>query len=319
MESTLTAHGKVVMLAMFVLASLLLPVRAQLPSMQTLSLWPEGHLPAVVEGGERIGREGLGIGAVSGVSNPRLDIYHPFNPNGTAMLVLGGGGYFRIQIGTAAKPIAQWLASNGVTAAVLYYRLPGDGWPPSAPFADGQRAMRLLRANAVDWGIDSERIGVLGSSAGANLAGILSTRFAHAFYQAVDGADQLSSRPTFVVMLYPVVTLRPPYDTTRSRRELGRQDDAVQEYSVELHVQADTPPVFLAHAADDPITDPGHSMLMFEAARAQGVPVELHLFDRGGHSWGLGVPDTQTAQWRHLFFTWAKAHGWMPDAEKVRP
>jgi len=316
---TINAGCRKAALALLVLGSVWMPAWSQPPAVQTLSLWPEGHLPVVIEGPERIGSEGLALGAVSGVSNPRLEIYHPVRPNGTAVLVLGGGGYFRIQIGTAARPIAQWLASNGVTAAVLYYRLPGDGWPPSAPFADGQRAMRLIRANAVEWGITPDRIGVLGSSAGGNLAGILSTRFAHAFYPAVDAADRLSSRPAFLAMLYPVVTLRPPYDTTRSRRELGRQENAVREYSVELHVRADMPPVFLAHAADDPITDPGHSLLMFEAARAKGVPVELHLFDRGGHSWGMGAPGTQTAQWPQLFSTWAHAHGWLPQVQTVQP
>jgi len=307
------------MLALLILANALIPVWAQLPATQILPLWPEGHLPVVIEGPERIGSEGPALGAVSGVSNPRMEIHHPVRPNGTAVLVLGGGGYFRIQVGTAARPIAQWLAANGVTAAVLYYRLPGDGWPPSAPFADGQRALRLLRAKAAEWGIDPDRIGVLGASAGANLAGIVSTRFEHAFYPGVDAADQLSARPAFVAMLYPVVTLRPPYDTTRSRGELGRQENAVQEYSVELHVHADMPPVFLAHAADDLITVPGHSLLLFETARAKGVPVELHLFDRGGHSWGMGAPGTQTAQWPQLFLTWAKAHGWMSEAQKVRP
>ena len=93
-------------------------------------------------------------------------------------------------------------------------------------------------------------------------------------------------------MLYPVVTLKPPYDTTRSRRELATQPDAVEAYSVEGHVRSDMPPVFLAHAADDRIADVQHSLLMFQAARAQNVPAELHVFDRGGHSWGLGKPGT---------------------------
>ncbi|MDR7191820.1 alpha/beta hydrolase [Luteimonas terrae] len=278
---------------------------------QTLNLWPDGHLPQTVSGPEQIGNEGSSIGAVTRVSQPRMEIHRPANPNGTAVLILGGGGYFRIQVGTAARPMAQWLASIGVTSAVLYYRMPVDGWPASAPFADGQRAMRLLRANATELGIDPTKIGVMGSSAGANLAGILSTRFDHDFYPALDASDRLPSRPDFLAMLYPVVTLKPPYDTTRSRRELATQPDAVEAYSVEGHVRSDMPPVFLAHAADDRIADVNHSLLMFQAARAQNVPAELHIFDRGGHSWGLGRPGTQVAQWPRLFTTWARANGFM--------
>ena len=278
---------------------------------QTLHLWPDGHLPQIVSGPELVGNEGSSMGAVTRVSQPRLEIHRPANPNGTAVLILGGGGYFRIQVGTAARPMAQWLASIGVTTAVLYYRMPVDGWPASAPFADGQRAMRLLRAHADALGIDPTKIGVMGSSAGANLAGILSTRFDHDFYPALDASDRLPSRPDFLAMLYPVVTLKPPYDTTRSRRELATQPDAVEAYSVEGHVRSDMPPVFLAHAADDRIADVQHSLLMFQAARAQNVPAELHVFDRGGHSWGLGKPGTQVAQWPRLFVTWARAHGFM--------
>jgi len=277
----------------------------------TITLWPEGHLPQTVSGPELVGNEGSAMGAVTRVSQPRMEIHRPAQPNGTAVLILGGGGYFRIQVGTAARPMAQWLASIGVTTAVLYYRMPADGWPASAPFADGQRAMRLLRANADALGIDPTKIGVMGASAGANLAGILATRFDHDFYPALDASDRLPSRPDFLAMLYPVVTLKPPYDTTRSRRELATQPDAVEAYSVEGHVRRDMPPVFLAHAADDRIADVGHSLLMFQAARAQDVPAELHIFDRGGHSWGLGRPGTQVAQWPRLFATWARAHGFM--------
>lgn len=298
-------------LALLAACCLAAPALAQTGSVRTLALWPEGHLPRVVQGPEQVGNEGSATGAVTRVSEPRLEIHRPARPNGTAVLILGGGGYFRIQVGTAARPMAQWLASIGVTSAVLYYRLPVDGWPASAPFADGQRAMRLLRAHAAELGIDPEKIGAMGSSAGANLAGILSTRFDHDFYPALDAADALPSRPAFLAMLYPVTTLRPPYDTTRTRRELGTQADAVEAYSVESHVRADMPPVFLAHAADDPIADVAHSLLMFRAAREAGVPAELHVFDRGGHSWGLGRPGAQVAQWPRLFATWARAHGFM--------
>lgn len=278
---------------------------------QTLELWPAGTLPQVTHGPEQVGTDGSATGAVRNISNPRMEIYRAAKPNGSAVLVLGGGGYFRIQIGTAARPMAQWLAATGTTAAVLYYRLPNDGWKAEAPYQDGQRAMRLLRSHAAEWGIDPHKIGVMGSSAGANLAGITATRWDHDFYAPVDAADTLSSRPDFLAMLYPVVSVKPPLDQTRTSREVSTQPDYQTAYSVEDHVRADMPPVFIAQAVNDPIVDVGHGLLLYQTAHQAKVPVELHLFETGGHSWGLGKPGTEPAQWPRLFATWARMHGFL--------
>ncbi len=283
------------------------------PPAQTIALWsgtPPGDGKAT-HGHERVGRNG----EVSNVVQPRLEIYRPARPNGTAVLIVGGGGYYHIGIGHESWPAAQWLAALGVTPAILYYRLPADGWAPVAPFQDAQRAMRLLRAHAHELGIDPQRIGVLGFSAGGNLAGITATRFADSFYPAQDGADQQSSRPDFAGLIYPVISLQPPFDTTRSSRELSAQPDAVQAYSVELHVSHATPPTFLAQAADDPIANIGNSLVMFDALHKQSVPAELHVFERGGHGWGLGNPGTLVASWPLLFATWARSHGFLPAAD----
>ncbi|BDU20739.1 alpha/beta hydrolase [Dyella sp. GSA-30] len=283
-------------------------------SMQSLDLWP-GQPPgdSRAHGPERIGQTGTGVGAVSNVSRPRIEIYRPQHPNGTAILLIGGGGYFRIGIGHEVMPTAQWLAAIGVTPVVLYYRLPADGWKPVAPFQDAQRAMRVLRAHAGEYGVDPKHIGVVGFSAGGNLAGITATRFADTFYTPVDAADQQSSRPDFAGLIYPVISLKSPYDTTRSFRELSVQPDAVQAYSVELHVTHDTPPTFLAQAQDDPIANIGNSLVMFDALRAQNVPSELHVFENGGHGWGLGTPGTLVAAWPRLFADWIRSHGWLPS------
>lgn len=258
-----------------------------------------------------MGTEGSATGAVSNVSDARMEIYRPEHPNGSAVVIFGGGGYFRIQIGTAARPAAQWLQSLGVTTAVVYYRLPADGWSAVSPFQDGQRAVRLLRSQAASLGVDPARIGVMGFSAGANLAGIVATRFDTDFYPAIDTADQLSSRPDFLAMIYPVVSVQAPLDKTRSRRELATQPDAAEAYSVEAHVSREMPPVFLVQAVDDGIVDVGHSLAMYQAAHAAKVPVELHLFEKGGHSWGLGKPGTLVAQWPRLFATWARSHDFL--------
>lgn len=281
------------------------------PAPEVVPLWPQNQWNSPVRGPERTGREGSANGAVSNIAQARLEIYRPERPNGSAAVIFGGGGYFRIQIGGAARPTALWLQSIGVTAAVVYYRLPGDGWSPVAPFQDGQRAMRLMRARAAQLGVDPQRIGAIGFSAGGNLAGITGTRYDAAFYPPVDDNDRVSARPDFLAMIYPVVSLRAPLDGTRSRRELAPQADAVDAYSVEAHVRRDMPPVFLAQAADDPIADIGHSLAMFQAAHAAGVPVELHAFERGGHSWGLGPPGSLVGQWPRPFAQWARSHGWL--------
>jgi acetyl esterase/lipase len=282
--------------------------------LETMRLWP-GEAPGTgrPEGPERIGNRGASRGAYANISVPRMEIYRPMHPNGTAVLILGGGGYFRIQIDSAARPIARRLQRRGVTAIVLFYRLPGDGWNAEAPFQDGQRAMRLIRADAARLGVDPHKVGVIGSSAGGHLAGILATRGDHDFYPRIDAADAMSAIPDFAALIYPVISMRPPLDTTRTARHLAGLPDFAADYSVEEHVSASTPPIFLAHAADDPIADVGHSLAMFAAMRAAGRPVELHVFQHGGHSWGLGRPGSEVAAWPTLFAEWARANGFLPS------
>jgi acetyl esterase/lipase len=272
-----------------------------------------------IRGPEQVGRDGTAAGAVSNIGQPRMEIYRAAKPNGTAVLIAGGGGYFRIQIGRGSQPVAKWLAATGVTAAVLYYRLPGDGWPAVAPFQDGQRALRMLRARADEFGIDPEKIGVLGMSAGGNLAAVLGSRYDTAFYTPTEALDQLSARPAFMALIYPVISLKAPLDATRSKRELSTQKDAVAAYSAEQHVaRGVTAPAFIAHAADDPIVDVGHSLAMFDALRAQSVPAELHVFETGGHSWGLGQTGSPVAAWPRLFASWARQRGFM-GGSRVTP
>lgn len=284
-----------------------------MPPATEIKLWP-GSPPGGggTRGPEHVGREGAGLGSVSNISVPRMEIYRPAHPNGTAVLIMGGGGYFRIQIAKEANPAARWLLALGATPVVLYYRLPDDGWSASAPFQDAQRAMRILRARAAEFGIDPDQIGVMGLSAGGHLAAITETRFADQFYQPIDAIDRQSSRPDFAALVYPVITMKAPFGTSRSKREVvGDTTDPARTsaYSPEDHVTARTPPTFLVCAADDPIVAPDHSLIMFGALRTAKVPAELHVFERGGHGFGLGSPGTLVSAWPRLFTAWAKSHG----------
>lgn len=284
---------------------------------RTIELWPgappadSGHASG---GPERVRKRGRFRGAVSNIRTPRMVVMRPAQANGTAVLIMAGGGYVRIEIAREARSAARWLASLGVTPVILYYRLPGDGWAPVAPFQDAQRAMRLLRARAGSLGIDPDRIGVLGFSSGGNLAGITATRFDHDFYAAVDGADTQSSRPDFAGLIYPVSSMESPYDTTHTYRELAPEADAATAYTVQVHVSRRTPPAFIAHAENDPIVDVGSSLSLFDALRRHGVPAELHIFDTGGHGWGLGRAGTRVGNWPRLFAGWMAGHGWLPPA-----
>jgi acetyl esterase/lipase len=302
------------------LAVLLLFLTAAVPAAaqgEVIKLW-SGKMPGggAVTGPEKVGSEGAATGAVYNVTTPRMVVVRPKNPNGAAVLVIGGGGYFRIQIGSAAMPVAQWLAEQGITAFVLYYRLPGDGWNADAPFQDGQRAMRLLRGNWKTLGIDPNKIGAIGFSAGGHLAGTLATRGGHDFYAKADAVDRLSAVPDFAGLIYPVVSMRAPIDTTRTFRELSKLPNFRDAYSLESHVTAATPPIFLAHASDDPIAAPEHSLRLHAAMLAAKRPVELHVFEKGGHSFGLGRRGSQVAAWPRLFLTWARHHDWVPAPKK---
>ena len=157
---------------------------------------------------------------VSNIATPRLRVYRPNIANGRAVIVCGGGGYFRIQLWKESTPAAKWLQLHGYTVFELIYRLPRDGWDASAPFADAQRAMKIVRTRAADFGIAPDRIGIMGMSAGGHLAGFTALRPDQKFYDGTDRFENAPARPDFAALLFPVVQLRKPFDTTRTRREI---------------------------------------------------------------------------------------------------
>ena len=277
-----------------------------------IPLWPGDKPPggSGPQGPERTSAKG----SVTNVSQPRMVVYRPQRPNGCAMLVIAGGGYTHIERGTESIPAARWLQSLGVTVFELVYRLPGEGWINTAPFQDGQRAMRLIRAAASKYDLDAKRIGILGFSAGGHLAGTTAAEPDAPRYAAIDMVDQFSARPDFAGLIYPVLTFMPPYDNTHSRREIiGKHPDLAQSeaFSVERHVGARMPAAFLAQAADDPISPIQNSLLMFNALKAAQIPAEMHVFQEGGHGWGLGPEGSLVHAWPALFETWARHNGWL--------
>lgn len=229
------------------------------------------------------------------------------------MLIAAGGGYKRIELEKEAYPAARWLTARGITAFVLTYRLPREGWNdgPLAPLQDAQRALRVIRAEAERRRLDPTRVGALGFSAGGHLIGLAATRSAFASYEPIDAIDRQSARPELAALIYPVITLKPPYDHTSARRSLvGSHPDAEAsaEWSVETHVRSGCPPAFLVQAEDDPISNPANTLIMADACRKAGIPVELHRLPSGGHGFGMGKPGTPSADWPGWWEQWLRGN-----------
>jgi acetyl esterase/lipase len=275
---------------------------------EEIALWPSKPPgKGGVTGSEKLGDSGAGYGAASNVSTPRMRVYRPAKANGAAIVVCGGGGYFRIQLWKESTPISKWLQQRGFTVFELIYRLPNDGWEASAPFMDAQRAMKIVRSRAAEFSIDPKQIGIMGFSAGGHLAGFTALQPQRALYAGSDKFEKASARPDFSVLLFPVVSLRKPFDTTRTRREIiGETPSAEAEnaWSLDTYASAEAPPMIIFASADDKIAPPGHGIMLFEKLNAAGASAELHLFRDGGHGWGLGKPEQVLSQWPDMFVKW---------------
>lgn len=288
-----------------------------------LPLWP-GAAPGgegvrvveeVVERPRAAG--GLRDRIVKGVRRPTLTLFEPARPNGASLLMTPGGGYKWVVMDKEGYECAERFAAAGVTVYVASYRLPGDGWAagPAVALQDAQRALRLVRARAATRGLDPKRVGVMGFSAGGHVAGCLSLMWDRPVYAPVDEIDALSARPDSSVLAYPVATMHARFAHVGSRqRMLGSAPTAVQEraWSLEDNVRADAPPTFLLHAADDASVPVENSLRLEAALRALKVPTELHVFEEGGHGFGLRFARGKPAEaWPDLVLAWWRRKGFL--------
>jgi acetyl esterase/lipase len=249
------------------------------------------------------------------IAQPLLTVFRPDKPDGSALLVAPGGGYQRVVVDIEGFETGRRFNGSGVTVFVLRYRLPGEGWAngPDVPLQDAQRAMRIIRGRAAEFAIDPARIGVLGFSAGGHLAASLATRSDAPVYEAVDRFDALDARPAITGLMYPVISMIPPVAHPGSRGKLlGASPSEMLEiaYSPDRGVTPKTPPCFVALAADDRDVDPQNGLAMFQALRGVGVASELHVFEEGGHGFGLRRAEGKpAAAWPDLFLRWGARHG----------
>ena len=239
--------------------------------------------------------------------------YYPQNGrgSGTAVIIAPGGGYSGLAMNHEGRQVANWFNSLGVGAFVLKYRL-GTNYHHPIQLNDAQRAIRLVRSRASEFGAQPDRIGMMGFSAGGHLTSTAATHFDNGQAEAADLIDRASSRPDFVVLAYAVITSKAPYAHQGSFQNLlGRSPDPalLEELSNELHVTAETPPTFLFHTNADTTVPAENSVQFYLALRKAGVQAELHIFQPGAHGVGLGMNDAVLDQWPPLLASWLRARG----------
>jgi acetyl esterase/lipase len=244
---------------------------------------------------------------ITDVTKPTLTIYRPMKDKdtGTAMLICPGGGYWDLYWQLEGEEVAAWLNSNGVTGIILKYRVPRrpdepKGEPARRPLQDAQRAVSLVRSQASELGLNPQRIGIVGFSAGGHLALATATSFAKRTYEPCDGVDRISCRPDFAIAVYS------GYLKVKDKDELAPG----------LQVPAGTPPVFLAHGGEDVISPSEHSVLMYLALRRAGVPAELHVYAGAAHDFGVRASDQPCSTWAEACANWLRHQGFLVTAAR---
>lgn len=282
---------------------------------EIINLYPSGA-PGLKSGAKSIQEESTtgadGVIRVRSITNPTLTVYkaNPEKNKGAAVIICPGGGYYILAVNIEGYSVAEWFAKNGITAFVLKYRLPQDELfteKKIRPLQDAQQALRIVRKSASGYGIDPEKIGIMGFSAGGHLAATASTHFSEQVGEITE--DGISVRPNFSILIYPVVSFREVIGHSGSKNNLIGEKASfmdIEEYSNELHVNKDTPPSFLVHAIDDPIPVE-NSLEYIRALKKNGVAGELHLYDEGGHGFGLAdKKSSPVSTWPDRLKEWLK-------------
>jgi acetyl esterase/lipase len=279
----------------------------------TVKIWPAG-IPGAINNDsytEKISEANGLATRIEKVTYPTLYVFLPQSDKATgkAVLICPGGGYGFLSFINEGFPMAKWLNDNGIAGIILKYRLPSDLIMKDksvGPLQDAQEAMRIIRRNAAVWNIDPKKVGVMGFSAGGHLASTLSTHFAEKVYEP---SDTTSARPDFSLLIYPVITMDATFTHGGTRRGLlgdNPSEDAVKRFSNELQITDKTPPTFLVHAADDKAVPVKNSIVYFEGLLKNNIPAELHIFQKGGHGFGLALNGGTESAWPDLTISWLK-------------
>ncbi len=282
---------------------------------KVIKLWPN-KIPGAIENSsyKEVDLSNVsGIYRISKVTDPTLTVFNPSKDkvNGTAIIICPGGGYAHLAFTKEGVDVAKWLNSLGVTAFVLKYRLPSSKIMKDksiGPLQDAQRAIRIVRSNAKQWNLNPNKIGIMGFSAGGHLAASLSTLY----NQKVYNSNTVSARPDFSVLLYPVISMEAKITHEGSRINLlGKHPTKaeVDHFSPELQVNKNTPPAFLVQAENDHTVPVQNSIDYFIALKKYNIPAELHIFQKGGHGFGLAKKGGTESYWPKLCENWMKQMG----------
>lgn len=279
-------------------------------------LWPKDKIPNRIASDEKeTHTQGDDLLRISKVQEPTIEVYLPANANanGQAMLIFPGGGYQILAYDWEGTDIAKFLNGKGIAGIVVKYRLPSSISQKDkhlVPLIDAQRAMRMVRSMASEFNIESNKIGILGFSAGGHLASTLGTHFNEKVYETVDEIDNQSARPDFVALGYPVVSFKQMITHSGSKRNLsgGKTEPTIIEYfSNEEQVTEETPPTFLFHAADDSVVPVENSLAFFKACKDKGVPTTMHIYPTGGHGFSLARNNKHLRGWTERMFEWMES------------
>jgi acetyl esterase/lipase len=270
---------------------------------KTILLWPTGAPGALGD---------------SDADKPTLTVFLPAeNPTKTGVVVAPGGGYQHLAMEKEGFAVARWLNEHGVAAFVLKYRL-GPTYHHPVELGDAQRAIRLVRANAGEYGVAEDHVGMWGFSAGGHLTATAGTHFDTGNADASDGIEKKGSRPDFLILAYPVITLADPSAHSGSRKFLlGDTPDPVlvQSLSAETQVTSQTPPTFLFSTTEDKTVPIANSVIFYEALVKAGVPAEMHIFQHGAHGAGLAATNPQLSVWPDLLIKWMRERGYAANAQ----
>ncbi|KAB5486124.1 MAG: alpha/beta hydrolase [Flavobacteriia bacterium] len=265
----------------------------------TMPLW-EGEIPNAKKSDLQEEQKNAQARVISKVIEPSLEVYLPSSviKTGKMVMICPGGGYGVLAYDKEGTDIAKWLNGYGIAAAVLKYRLPEDGSneiPHLTPLMDAKRGVELIRSNAEKWGIDPNKVGVMGFSAGGHLASTLGTHF------------EEGNRPNFMALIYPVVTMKQDHTHNGSRKNLlgpDPSDNLVEHYSNELQVRENTPPTFILHSTDDEVVPLENSLQLAKSLKDKGISVEMHVYPYGGHGFAMALQQGRLSKWGQLLLDW---------------
>lgn len=286
-----------------------------------IPLWD--NIPGAIEAADykqepRLDDKG-NITGIRKVTVPTLKVFLADNKNAknAAVIICPGGAYSLLSHEKEGDKVAEWFKSIGISAFVLKYRLPSDVIMKDktiGPLQDAQEALRTLRRRAQEWNLDTAKIGIMGFSAGGHLASTLSTHYNDKVY---DAKDNVSARPDFSILIYPVISMEDAITHKGSKENLlGKNvgDVMIGNYSNEKQVTAETPKTFLVHATDDKAVPVENSINYFLALKQHQVPVEMHIYENGGHGFGLGVQGTNK-NWPKACEKWLISNGFIPKSD----